>query len=276
LANQWYLRRVTDPLGNQIDYKYKAEQSSITTSSCGAGQRSDPWYVSAVYPTEILWNQNITQGLGAGLRVLFTYDAAERLDYAIKYAATNECDQAKFAKNDRLSSVKVDAKVGSSWVTQRTYTLGNSYRFTASATTDQLYTATSGGSSIKRLLLHSIGVQGKSGGTLHTYAFTYQKQTDNNPNQIHLVTADNGWGGKTTYALTNYRVGCPSTICGGVGVRDTRFAVTRTRVEDGLGNSIYTDYYYGSVAATSGSEWGHIGPAPSSLASSASKPPTMP
>ena len=181
-----------DPLGNQIEYKYTTEKSTIRHSCMDAEDVANRWYTSAVYPTEILWNSNPGQSLSPGLHVLFTYNTAVREDYKIKYYEETECDQVKFALSDRLSSVKVEAKISGSWVTQRTYSLGNSYRFTASATTDQLYTATSGGSSIKRLLLHSILVAGQGSSALHTYAFTYQKQTDNNPNQIHLVTADNG------------------------------------------------------------------------------------
>ena len=266
LANQWYLRRVSDPLGNEIVYQYKTEKSTITTNDCmGSIPGLDRWYTAAVYPTAILWNQNSTQGLNAGLRVLFTYNTTTRDDYRIKYHETTDCNQVKFALSDWLSSVKVEALVSGSWVTQRTYALGNSHAFTWGGT-DYLYTATNGGSSVKRLLLHYLDMLGKNNTLLQRYSFTYQLgDTDPNspykynPNQVYLVTANNGWGGKITYTLTKHRAGCHTSICGGIGTRDIRFAVTRTRLEDGLNNSIYTDYSYGNPNPASGSEIAHIG-----------------
>jgi YD repeat-containing protein len=257
LANQWYLRRVSDPLGNEIEYQYTTERSSISNDCDKKRASSDLWYRSAVYPKEIRWNSNSSRGLSHKLRVSFGYKTEDRRDYQIQYHETNECQQIKFAKRDWLQTVTVEALVNGNWIKQRSYQLENGYGFTWN--TDNYSYSTDLGRHVKRLLLHGLRVLGANDGLLQRYTFTYQKQGNNNPNQIHLVTADNGWGGKVTYTLDDYRVGCHTLICGGTGTRDIRFAVVSTQVEDGISNRYYTTYEYGPTAPASGEEWGHIG-----------------
>ncbi|MFN8495887.1 MAG: hypothetical protein U0350_50315 [Caldilineaceae bacterium] len=220
LAKEWYLVQVNDPLGNHMDYSYRAEQA---TESCRAGG----WYISAIDPTQITWSQH--GPIGPHLRVLFNYDGAARGDWGIDGSATNDCKEAKFAQYNRLLSLNVQAMdTGGSWQTLRTYRLNQGY-ITYS-------------SSLSRLVLNSIDQLGKNGSVLQTYAFSYENTA---PTTIRLKTANNGWGGKITYTYQQHRPSCDGSICNSAAGYHWRNPVVRTDVQDGIGNTTTTLFCYG-------------------------------
>ena len=74
LAKRWYLRQVTDPLGNSMEFRYRGEKE--WESGCVEDswiERQKHWYTRTVDPTEILWSGNLGQGVSHKLRMLFTY-----------------------------------------------------------------------------------------------------------------------------------------------------------------------------------------------------------
>ena len=246
-ARQWYLRQVTDTLGNYISYSYHAEQGFENGCVYSNWPLSARWYTRAVYPTEIRWGGNLSTGLTPKLKVLFTYDSqADREDYEIDGWGSNDCKQVKFATRDRLLAVTVQVD-SSGWQTLRSYLLNQSYYLDP-------------GTAKKRLLLNTIETHGKNGGLLQTYTFTY-KYGDGiaaGPNRIWLRSTDNGWGGTITYGYTSQRPACLPEICGQNTIRTWRNPATQIAFDDGLNHISTIKYYYGPVNFP-GNEWGRIG-----------------
>src|SRR5262249_55016160 len=111
----------------------------------------------------------------------------------------------------------------------------------------------------RRLMLTEIDQLGKNGGVLDRYTFTYNctpSQCSALVNTIRLLAANNGWGGQINYTYTGHQPAAENDVCNN---HCTRYAVTRTDVLDGLGNTTRTDYYYGpTVPPNSGDEWAAI------------------
>ena len=244
VPKQWYLRQVTDPLGNYISYHYNAEKGIETGCIDNHWPTAERWYTRAVYPTEIRWGGNIYTGLTPKMKVLFNYSTADREDYQIDDWGSTDCKQVKFATRDRLLDLTVQVD-SSGWKTLRKYELTQSYYTTASK---------------KRLLLNSIKTRGKDNGLLRTESYTYKygDAQAGGPNRIWLASADNGWGGKITYQYTSHRPECETALCGQGTGGGWRAAVTRTIVDDGVGNRRFVDYYYGPTN-NQNDEWGRIG-----------------
>ncbi|MDQ3247927.1 MAG: hypothetical protein M3Q45_01850, partial [Chloroflexota bacterium] len=213
------------------EYRYTAEQGQEL--DCVPSNRLDlQWYYRALYPTEVLWSSNTSQGMAAKLRVAFVYVATDRLDWNIEGAeegpGETECKQVKFARRDQLNSVSVQVEAGG-WQTLRSYALLQSY-----STSNQ------------RILLNTLEERGKNNALFRLHSFTYEGTT---LNAIRLKTADNGWGGKVTYTYTAHPPSASSSICNG---HCRRNAVTRTVVDDGTGHSTQMDYFYGPTTMPSG------------------------
>ncbi|MBV7329118.1 hypothetical protein KFU94_12855 [Chloroflexi bacterium TSY] len=230
-AVQWYLRKVSDPLGNEMVYSYREERNRIRNCISSAFKNANrDWYSRATYPTQVQWSRN--PGAGASsytLRVLLNYATSDRADYQIFEWQDHNCHQAMFGKRNRLTAIVVQVLAGT-WQTLRTVQLNQSFvDYDDENNVNQ-----------ERLILNSISQLGKNGGTLQTQSFTY---TGSSVNSVRLRTAENGWGGKITFTYAAVRTKCtPNSLCNG---RRDRHVVTRTDVEDGMGNSIRTDYNYG-------------------------------
>lgn len=71
---------------------------------------------------------------------------------------------------------------------------------------------------------------------------------------MRLQTADNSLGGKVQFTYTAKNLDpnqCPTTVCTATNQGDERrwrFPVTRTTINDGMGNQIVTDYAYQNPA----------------------------
>ena len=133
MAKRWYLRKVTDPLGNTMEFRYRGEME--WESGCVEDswvERRKHWYTRTIDPSEILWSGNASQGITPKLRLLFTYRAG-REDIQVRGRSTSDCIQAMFGLNNQLTGVQVqvwDTAIGG-WSTQRSYALSQNFqRFT--------------------------------------------------------------------------------------------------------------------------------------------------
>ena len=140
---------------------------------------------------------------------------------------------------NRLTAITGQVYSGGAWQTLRRYGLNQGVRkWTGPGQEDKF-----------RLYLDSVDDRGQDDGLLRSYRFGY---SFNNPNQIWLTSADNGWSG--TLALQ---------LCGLPGLVQqqhlpfsrTRYAVATTTAQDGLGNTVRTGYYPMALPA----RWGANG-----------------
>lgn len=257
LAKEWYLVQVDDTLGNQMKYHYQAEQGSEDGNGGCVIPSSRPdlhWYVRAIYPTEILWSShtdpnNAGSNVEPRLRVQFRYNANERDDWRIDGSDTDDCQQAKFGKQNQLEQVVVNAAVQGAnntftWLPLNSYTFAQRY--------GEYRTVANQSRCANRLLLEGIEEHGANGGVLQRHTFSYENAGYRNEknncvvglNSIRLATADNGSGGKIYYTYQGHRISCANSVCGD-GQKQIRFPVIKTAVDDGLGNTVTTTYCYG-------------------------------
>lgn len=236
VTKRWYLRKVTDPLGNSMEYGYQGEQGweqgCVDGGWVSAGQH---WYTRAIDPSAIHWSG---QSGGYTMRVLFSY--ASRTDTRITGDGTNDCLQPLYGSNNRLTTVTVQVLTGGAWHTMRSYSLGQgTYTFTRPGQLDKF-----------RLYLSHLDHLGENGGQLIRYSFGYNPL---NPNRILLTSASNSLGGSATYTYNTVRTSCSNSTC---PFTMDRYAVTRYVTGDGQGNTRTVDHYYGP--GTVGDEWSAV------------------
>ncbi|MEM7127794.1 MAG: hypothetical protein AAF702_15790, partial [Chloroflexota bacterium] len=241
-VNKWYLTESVDTSGNYITYKYLSDSRLVRPNggnNCsGNAFYNDKWYYRSIRPDEILWGGNKDENHGHTMKVEFTYE--NRSDYQI--ADWNErCVQTLYSTK-RLQKIAVKVKVAGIFKLVREYELGHGY--------------SSGGFSHSKLnWIKHYGANANASGTrtsapLNTYTFGYQQQAHHA--QLYLTSADNGWGGKTTYNYDQHNTheydieddwDKPYNVVGTV-TRSYRHRVKAMKVEDGLGNHFYTKYNY--------------------------------
>ena len=248
-GRRWYLRQVTDPHGNSMEYHYKTERAYKTCQvESNWVSNGWNWYTSSVDPLEITWSGNPGQGVDYKLRALFVYSTTARTDTQVENWAPGSCNAAYAAQPlvglwNRLSGLVVQVKdLSGNWQQLRSYDLvQGSQTFNAPTAKQRPY-------------LSSVSARGQGGGLLRKYSFTY---AFSNLNQVWLTKADNGWGGSVTYSYEDYRVSCAATVCND---RNLRYAISTTVAYDGPSgwprNSVQTNYFYG--ADNAGSEGGAV------------------
>jgi RHS repeat-associated protein len=229
VTKRWYLRKVTDPLGNSMEYSYQGEQGweqgCVDGGWVSAGQH---WYTRAIDPSAIHWSG---QSGSYTMRVLFSYTS--RTDTRITGDSTNDCLQPLYGSNNRLTAVTVQVLTGGAWHTMRSYSLGQStYTFTRAGQSDKF-----------RLYLSHLDHLGENGGQLIRYSFGYNPL---NPNRILLTSASTSQGGSATYTYNTVRTSCSNSTC---PFTKDRYAVTRHVTGDGLNNTRTVDYHYGTSVA---------------------------
>jgi len=257
-ARQWNIRRVVDTLGNQMFYDYRGEKNKITSCidddfiNYGNSSEADDrnWYTRSLYPTQIRWshNPNATNP-GYKLRMRFLYSGSERQDYQVFEWGDFNCNQARFGKKNQLTSVRVEALVGTSWKLVSRHDLIQSHNTYSDHDGDNQ----------KRLILNQIKSFGSSHGHLNTHSFGYASW---DVNRVYLRSADNGQGGKVNYVYKQQLVecddGCP-VINHLSGPVRTRHPVAWTITEDGQGNANAVKHNYGAnFSNNSELRWGRI------------------
>ncbi|MCB0045424.1 MAG: hypothetical protein KDD92_08345, partial [Caldilineaceae bacterium] len=247
-ANRWYLRRVTDALGNRMEFAYKQEYAYEGNGDCVKGSweaNGHNWYTTAIYPTAIRWSG---QGEWESHRMEVQFVRGSRFGNTslvrIYGEDAHDCVMPYFGLEDQLNEIIVKVKESDDvWRTLRKYSLTHStHPFPSSGHPTQY-----------RLLLDSVKESGSKNGELREQTFTYVKSA---PNMVHLETADNGWGGVVHYGYGEYDVLCGSD--GACAENSLRYAVTILRVEDGLGNTRKSTYFYGPHYGDN-DRWGAIG-----------------
>ena len=233
VTKRWYLRKVTDTLGNTMEYNYQGEQGwetgCVDAGWVSAGQH---WYTRAIDPNAIYWSG---QGSGYTMRALLSYTS--RTDTYVLGDATNDCKQPLYGSNNRLTAVTVQVYSGTSWQTLRSYSLGQgTWGF---------------GGNKNRLYLNNLDQLGKNGTLLQRYNFTYDFY---NPNHVLLNAASTNFGGSVTYGYNGVRASCSNSTC---PHSMNRYAVTQQISYDGLGNYRAIHHYYGP--STVGDEWSAVG-----------------
>lgn len=280
-VNRWNLTESQDTLGNYISYTYVSDTREMTPDDplstvddgphekCPGGTDfyKDLWYHRAVRPDTIQWGGNKNTGAGHTMQVVFGYtedrqdlriqsrpavpDIDDKKDWELAH-----CIQYIYTKH-RLSSISVEVKIDGAFKPIRKYQLAHGY-------TPQKEDF------IKHLRLDSIKHYGydnsgnETADPLHTYSFSYidlappppQDDPDAGPHSpVYMETADNGWGGKTTFvyetSLTQrfkYSKSNPNRVVNdpydSSGYEDYRQTVSYAKMEDGLGNFHWTKYTY--------------------------------
>jgi len=111
LAKRWYLRRVSDTLGNGMLYNYQAEQGWEDGCVSEAWKNDGKnWYTRSTDLTQVLWNGhtdplNPSLNLGYMLRIDLTY--ATRTDTQIEGSGASDCIQPLYGTANRLVDVAV-------------------------------------------------------------------------------------------------------------------------------------------------------------------------
>ncbi|MEM7129271.1 MAG: RHS repeat-associated core domain-containing protein [Chloroflexota bacterium] len=258
-VNRWYLTESQDTSGNYISYSYKSDKRHVRPQG-GNGCSTDSffnnaWYYRDIQPDVISWGGNKNTGHGHTMQLLFGYSSRSDIRSdgggsgpvaSDKDWAYARCIQYMYGTK-RLTSITVQVKVSGGWKNIRQYTLGQSYT-----------TRPSGAPSyVKHLRLNNIKHYGYSSGNsrtgspLNTYTFGYQQLSHHA--QFYLTSADNGWGGKTTYWYANHNTTeyeISDNNVNQLNQTDTetyRRRVYQTKVDDGLGNYFYTVYGYGNA-----------------------------
>ncbi|MEZ4736337.1 MAG: RHS repeat-associated core domain-containing protein [Caldilineaceae bacterium] len=236
LAKRWYLRKVTDTVGNVMHYFYQGEQGWERGCVDNSWESDNQhWYTRTIDPTAIYWSANENQGFAHTLRVLFGYTS--RIDTVIVGSGDNDCKQPLYGSNNRLTTVTLQVLSGGAWQTMRSYSLGqNTHTFSGNK---------------PRLYLNTIDHLGKDGSLLQRYSFTYHLY---NPNHVLLATAGSSFGGSVTYNYTLHRTSCSNSTCPHTM---NRYAVTQQITSDGVGNNRYVNHYYGPTNQAGG-EWSAV------------------
>ncbi|MCX6048527.1 MAG: hypothetical protein NT075_25770, partial [Chloroflexi bacterium] len=257
LAKEWYLVQVDDTLGNRMAYHYQAEQA-IENGNNGCVISSDRpdlhWYTGAIYPTDIVWSSHVDAthpelNVDPKLLVQFVYNPTERADTQVDGADNDDCQQAKFGRQNQLAQVVVQAAVQTA---NNTFTWQSLHSYTLLQRYGEYRTVANESKCYDRLLLEGIEEYGAQGGLLQKHSFAYEndghRNTNNNCviglNSVRLVTADNGVGGKIYYTYQTHRISCANSVCGDVQ-KHVRHPVIKTAIEDGLDNTATTTYCYG-------------------------------
>ena len=252
-VNKWYLRESVDTQGNYISYAYHSDQRRLRpnsgnqcTTDSAMNQAS---YYTHIRPNVIQWGGNKQTGEGHTMQLYFNYNPRQDIRSNVhlpgnpiannKDWALARCIQYTYS-TQLLNYIAVQVKVGGTFKTIRRYDLN--YGYTNPSGVDWY---------IKHLKLNEIKHEGASPSgslsVLNTYTFGYQQLTPHA--QVYLNTANNGWGGKTTYnyqlaSTTEYEISDdnPNTIID-TDTKNYRQRVHRVKVEDGVGNYFWTRYY---------------------------------
>ena len=193
LTRRWYLRKVTDPSGNSLEYTYRAERRAKTCQVQDEGddnwvKKGLNWYTSSVDPVEIAWSGNATADspVPYRLRVHFTYASTARSDTVVRNDEPHECDagyatQPLLSAWNQLSSIEVQAYSedwedgianNGAWQTLRSYQLNQA------PTPINVH-----GRTFVRNTLTSVEEKGRDGSVLRRTSFTYNLS---NVNQVWL------------------------------------------------------------------------------------------
>ena len=237
MAIRWYLRKVTDPLGNSMTYRYQHEKGAVSGQGClnTTDNANRYWYTKFVRLHEILYSDVNTSAAVEDyrLRVSFVYDS-NRTDTEPERA---QCDATVYSAY-RLKEIRSQAKVGSNWVDIKRV---------------EVVHANSQSGHPRRMLLTQLRVKGSAGGELHRHIYSYRVDS---ANLIRLTNAANGLGGSVAYQYGSLDASC-STSGACPGGRDRRYYVHTRSVNDGQGNIFRSEYYYGTNTG-SDKEWGAI------------------
>lgn len=248
---KYLLRKVVDPLGNRMEYEYKAEIFPVSGGRCNVSGTEDR-YRRSTRPTKISWSANelVDGPTIPQIEMIFGYEE-NRTDIDSEWEEVN-CNQALFHRH-RLSDITVQVKDASpSPHILSTYVLAHTY------------SADSG--TKKHLVLESVSKYGKEGAgvdldgdgiddaPLTTQSFTYT-ETRSNFNILLLESAEHSWGGKTTYEYKDYNnitscIGDSDNNWGPCDETENRTVVSNIYVSDGVlnGNVTRTRYdYYGGL-----------------------------
>lgn len=251
-ASRWYLRSVTDSLGNQMEYSYQQEYGrekgdhDTNNDPCIDEGWADEdllnWYTRAVYPTEIRWSGHTDGNPGYRMRVEFDYrtrftgdDPAPVTDPVRIYGDSDtDCVMPNYGIEDELENIYVQVMDASgAWHIIRAYHMNYSTQHFLTTTSINRHTQF-------RRMLSSVEERGKNGaGVLRTHSFGYILTA---PNKYFLLLVKNGWGGEIVYKYSSYPIACSGAVCPHA---EERHAVTERRVVDGLLNMSKQTYYLG-------------------------------
>ncbi|MEZ4713671.1 MAG: hypothetical protein R3A44_41165 [Caldilineaceae bacterium] len=165
-------------------------------------------------------------GASPTMKAVFGYES--RSDYQIT-DYNERCVQAMWS-DQRLKTITIYVNA-SGWQRLRQYELG--YGYSSGTKTHSLLT------SLKQYG-YSANSDSNRVGPLNTYTFGYSQM--GNHAQVYLTTADNGWGGKSTYTYQSENTiqdqiedDHPNTVTGAI-TKTYRKVVKDIKLEDGLGD----------------------------------------
>ena len=206
-----HLTEVLDPHGNKVSLTYATETDKNII--CGGTTQN---YVRAIRPTRIEYFA-ATEPL-ATVRVDFAY--VTRNDTGVP--GRDDLYVEAFYSDWRLQTVTVKVRNGTpadAFATVRSYALSQDY----------LWQDQAAGKGLLRLT--GITEQGRDGGALPVWSFTYT--TFNGwLNHTLLATANNGQGGQVAYAYANVS----NIWMEGCGENTSRYRVSQIDAADGLGS----------------------------------------
>lgn len=270
-AYKWMLRMANDVHGNSIVYNYKQQWKNVHACSGDNAYHTDLTQASGAAPitgfysnTTAVLPDTIVYGKGGhAVTVQFNYET--RSDpYAEGW---KDCSSSGKYNAATFSTARIDnVTISQNGKTYSSYELG--YKDSASHFTNAMYDVDyyPNGASFPpdgtrfenthhgHSLLTSVTRAGKDGGKLPAYTFSYNDGAGVDANNVLLMTADNGYGGKVSYnyapqsfqlcALNNGGV----TSMSGFPTYDpceskTRNAVTSRVVSDSATGKTYTVSY---------------------------------
>ena len=194
-AKRWYLRRIVDASGNEMEFGYRTERGTETRFDLTPTAPGDEWYTSMISPREIKWNKYDN---GYRMRVLFAYEDSFRYDTNIEGRNDDDGIQPWYGRSNQLEHVKVEVWERGAWRAIRSYAPVYFAQATNSVTN-------------KRLMLKQLQVNGARGSILQTYRF--EDYAFINVNQVYINVAENGFGGRVRYVLRHSPVNCNSSNC---------------------------------------------------------------
>ncbi|MDW8269727.1 MAG: hypothetical protein RMN24_11235, partial [Anaerolineae bacterium] len=232
LARELHLSAVEDTHGNKVTVSYGLETKDLPGGYCANNYAPYNQYVRAIRPLAIAYLA-ASEPL-ATVQVDFGYST--RSDTGVP--GQNDPYVESFWSVHRLTSIAVKVRNGaSSFATARTYVLEHAYLWKDSAAGQGL------------LLLQRITEQGRNGGALPAWTFTYTTGTGDTLNAAWLNhtllrEANNGQGGKVSFTYANES----QVWMHDCGAYTSRYRVSQQTLTDGLGtaahNHIVTIYNY--------------------------------